>query len=169
MGSIQDVNAELKLNVAIIGGGIAGLATGLALQRKGHTCTVFEASAQLSEFGAGIQICANGSRILYSWGLAHEFLKVVNQSEISSIRRYSDDSVLGEIGNNPMSEWEYGFPWWQIYRPDLQDVLAKAAVKEGVRLECGRAVREVVADGGEVVFADGSRFVADLVVAADGE
>ena len=62
------------LNVTIIGAGIAGLSAGLSLQRKGHNVRVFEANPELAEFGAGIQLTPNATRILcHYWGLERAF------------------------------------------------------------------------------------------------
>jgi 2-polyprenyl-6-methoxyphenol hydroxylase-like FAD-dependent oxidoreductase len=55
--------------VAIIGAGIGGLAAALALLRQGLDVDVYEQSLELGEIGAGIQISANGTRVLYALGL----------------------------------------------------------------------------------------------------
>ena len=49
--------------MSIVGGGIAGLATALALARRGVVVEVYEQAEQISEIGAGIQISPNGSRV----------------------------------------------------------------------------------------------------------
>lgn len=112
-----------SLNIAIIGAGIAGLTTALAISKQQpfqHTITIYEAWPSLSELGAGIQLFSNASRILKQLGLEEEFRRVVNQPNIMQIVRYEDDAVLGEVPQNPQNEWEYGSPHWQIYRPDFQ-------------------------------------------------
>ena len=55
--------------IAIIGAGIGGLAAALALLRQGLDVDVYEQSPELGEIGAGIQISANGTRVLYALGL----------------------------------------------------------------------------------------------------
>jgi len=123
---------------------------------------------QLSEFGAGIQLSANATRIIYNWGLQDAFLKVVNQPAVNHFRRYADDKVIGEIPNNPISEFEYGFPHWTVYRPDFQDLLAEAAAKEGVKIRCGCRVRSVDDETGSLTLEDGTTETADLIIGADG-
>lgn len=49
-------SAQLKLDVVIIGGGIAGLATAFCLGRSGHCITIIEQTAGLENSGAGIQL-----------------------------------------------------------------------------------------------------------------
>jgi salicylate hydroxylase len=159
---------SLKLDVKIIGGGIGGLACALALARNGHEVSVYESNMELSEFGAGIQIAPNATRIIYQWGLQNEFLKVVNQPEVMNVRRYSDDRVLGELPHNPISDWEYGFPHWQIYRPDFQELLYQAAVKAGVKVHFGKRISEVDVEKGQFKLQDGTVETADLIIGADG-
>jgi salicylate hydroxylase len=56
-------------DVIIIGGGIGGLAAALALLRLGIDVGVYEQAAELAEVGAGVQIGANGTRVLHALGL----------------------------------------------------------------------------------------------------
>ena len=57
------------LNVIIIGAGMGGLATALALQRVGISATVYEAAPELSEVGAGLTISSNATHALEYCGL----------------------------------------------------------------------------------------------------
>ncbi|KAK5114255.1 hypothetical protein LTR85_010320 [Meristemomyces frigidus] len=167
MGSTS--KASLALDIKVIGAGIGGLACGLALARKGHQVTVFESGNSLSEFGGGLQLSPNATRLIISqWGLEEEFLKVVNVPEVMTVHRYSDDSVIGEIAHNPMVGWQYGYPHWQIYRPDLQSLLANGAEKAGVSMRFGQSVTAFDPEKGEFTLSDGTKHTADLVVGADG-
>jgi 2-polyprenyl-6-methoxyphenol hydroxylase-like FAD-dependent oxidoreductase len=56
--------------VVIIGGGIGGLTAALALLGQGLEVEVYEQSSELKEAGAGVQIGANGTRVLHALGLA---------------------------------------------------------------------------------------------------
>ncbi|TQE06521.1 hypothetical protein C1H46_007892 [Malus baccata] len=58
------------IGIAIVGGGICGLATALALHRKGFTSVVLERSESLRATGGGITIRANGWRALDELGVA---------------------------------------------------------------------------------------------------
>ena len=57
------------MKVIVVGGGIGGLTTALALLRQGIEPIVLERAPQLTEVGAGIQIAANGTIVLRELGL----------------------------------------------------------------------------------------------------
>lgn len=138
------------------------------MARKGHNVTVYESNTELSELGAGIQLQPNATRILYRWGLQDEFRKLSNEPSVMKLMRYSDARVVGEIAHNPQQEWEYGFPHWQCYRPDLQMLLYDAAVAAGAKVQFSSRVVDADVDKGIIILGDGRREEADLVVVADG-
>jgi len=57
------------VRVAIVGGGIAGLAFALALHQRGIACRVFESARQVKELGVGITLLPHGMRELTALGL----------------------------------------------------------------------------------------------------
>ena len=62
------------MNVAIVGGGIAGLALALNLHRRGIACRVFEAAPALHELGVGITLLPHAMRELTALGLQEQLL-----------------------------------------------------------------------------------------------
>ncbi|MEH1846886.1 MAG: FAD-dependent oxidoreductase [Nostoc sp.] len=62
--------------VIIIGGGIGGAATALALSRAGFKPVVYERTKELREVGAGIALWANATHILKNLGLLEEAMQV---------------------------------------------------------------------------------------------
>jgi hypothetical protein len=54
----------VSLKAIVIGAGIGGLATGIALRRSGVDVRVFERVAELTEVGAGISLWANALHAL---------------------------------------------------------------------------------------------------------
>jgi salicylate hydroxylase len=66
MGSISGWK---RLNVAIVGGGIGGLAAAISLRRAGHEVTIYERHDFAGEVGASISCAANGTRWLHEWGV----------------------------------------------------------------------------------------------------
>jgi NADH dehydrogenase FAD-containing subunit len=62
-------SAVEKLNIGIIGGGIGGVATAVALHRAGIEATVYERATELREVGAGMMLWPNATRVLKELGL----------------------------------------------------------------------------------------------------
>ena len=167
------------LDIKIIGGGIAGLSTALSLLASPnkhslpYRITILESAPSLSELGAGIQLNANATRIIHHLGLEKEFSEVANKPRIMEVRRYADDRVIGEIQQNPESEWLYNYPHWQVYRPDFQRLLAEAVERkeregEDIRILFNQRVQHVDHETGTITFQDGRTEKTDLVIAADG-
>ncbi|KAJ6028455.1 hypothetical protein N7540_004031 [Penicillium herquei] len=164
-------SSGIPFKITIIGAGIAGLSAALALSdiNNKHEITVLESNASLSEFGAGVQLYPNSTRLLHKWGVTPSLEKVAFKSSRMSVRRWQDNSELVSIMNNPVSTWLYGSPQWQIYRPDLQQVLfACAKERPNVSVLFGKSMVSVDHETGTVNLSDGDIIEADLTVAADG-
>lgn len=56
-----------SLKVAVLGGGIGGLATAISLRRAGHDVTVYERYGYVAEVGASISCANNGAKWLFEW------------------------------------------------------------------------------------------------------
>jgi salicylate hydroxylase len=153
--------------VAIIGGGIGGLAAALALERRGAETTVFEQSPTLSEIGAGINLTPNAIKALRALGVEDAVNAIASGSDFLNIRSWKSGRYISRTRRGDFRE-KFGAPNLSVHRADLLDVLAQAlkttAVRTGMRAVAieGR-VREAVAR-----FADGSEIEADIVVGADG-
>lgn len=92
MEAIHDVNiysdlqAVRSLNVIIVGAGIAGLSTGLALSQYHHSVTILESSSKHTEVGAGIQLAPNATRILRRLGVLDQVMEHTSVLSGVSIR-----------------------------------------------------------------------------------
>ncbi|MFD4259404.1 FAD-dependent oxidoreductase [Streptomyces sp. NPDC058534] len=115
-----------KPRIAVVGGGIGGLAAALALTRKGHEVRVFEQAPELRESGVGRHLGPNGSRVLERWGLG-ERLRALGVRPIGmEVRDWSHGTTLVR---QPMGEeWlaEFGAPYYTIHRADLHTMLAES-------------------------------------------
>ncbi|CAN6687116.1 unnamed protein product [Malus baccata var. baccata] len=116
--------ADEELEIAIVGGGICGLATALALHRKGFTSVVLERSESLRATGGGIVIRANGWRALDELGVASKLRQTAQplQGTLISLE-------INEVGNR-------GVEARCLKRSDLIETLAESLPVGTIRLGC---------------------------------
>lgn len=115
-------------DIAIVGAGIAGLTTALALARRDRACVVYEKARTLSEAGAGIQLSPNASRILIDLGLEQGLLRHAAAPDRIALFRGTSGEPLADIPLGRQALERYGAPYWVIHRADLQDVLVRAVM-----------------------------------------
>src|SRR6202451_3755 len=97
--------------IAIVGGGIGGLAAALALVRRGIDVEVYEQARELRELGAGVQISANGTRVLHALGLKAELDKVQVLPAGKAIRLWNTGQSWKLFDLGLESVGRYGFPY----------------------------------------------------------
>ena len=154
------------LNIAVLGGGIGGLAAALALQARGAEVRVLEQAEAIREVGAGIQVSPNGLRVLEALGLGEGFRRISVAGQAVSLRDYrAGREVLRMDLCGLASGQEYRF----VHRADLIDLLAGAARDAGVQIRLLQRARSVVPGvRPEVQLCNGDSVHADLVIGADG-
>lgn len=157
--------------VLIAGGGIGGLATAIALARRGIPSHVLERRPTFHDEGAGIQIAPNGTRILRRLGVADALYPRVGVPETICMR----DGLSGEaIVRLPLGQWiatRHGAPYWVVLRSDLHAALLNAVREEPlIALSMGFPVVELAADEEmvAVVTSSGHAWTGRALIAADG-
>jgi len=157
--------------VAIVGGGIGGLAAALALIQRGIDVEVYEQAPELRELGAGVQISANGTRVLHALGLKAALEKVQVLPSGKAIRLWNTGQSWKLFDLGLESVKRYGSPYITIHRGDLHGVIAEALerAKPGA-VHLGRKCigLEQRADAVVLRFETGDPVTAKLVVGADG-
>jgi salicylate hydroxylase len=153
--------------IAIIGGGIGGLAAALALERRGAETIVCEQASALSEFGAGINLTPNAIKAFRALGIEAEVEAIGSGSEFQMIRSWKSGRLISRIPRGDFRK-KFGAPNLTVHRVDLLNVLAGALKTTEIRLG-KRAVAAESREGSAMArFADGSDIEADIVVGADG-
>jgi salicylate hydroxylase len=114
------------LRILIAGAGIGGLTAALALLRSGIDVEVYEQAPELKEVGAGVQLAANGTRVLYALGIGDELKALSCEAQGKEIRHWQTGETWKLFDLGPASIERYGFPYFTVYRPDLLEVLARA-------------------------------------------
>jgi len=150
-------------DVAVIGGGVAGLAAAVALARRGAAVEVFERSAALGEAGGGLQVAPNGMRVLDALGLGGAARAASLRAEaVVLVDGLSGRTVtrLDLLRHAPELEWRL------FHRADLVALLATEAGAAGVALRMGQAVDAGPDRPGGVDLGAGGRRA--LAIGADG-
>src|SRR5581483_2534091 len=157
-----------RLHVAVVGSGIGGLATALALLRVGLEVDVYEQAQTLQALGAGIHIGPNGARILQRFGLGTQIDAVAVQTVAEETRRWDDNRLLARFTNGEENRAKYGAPIYCFHRGELQRILREAVPDALVHLGHRCVGVRQRPNSAELTFADGSTATADVVVGADG-
>ncbi|WP_219414418.1 FAD-dependent monooxygenase [Pseudonocardia nigra] len=162
------MTTKIDTDVVVVGGGIGGLGSALALTRAGVRVRVLEQATEFGEVGAGLQMAPNATRILRSWGLLE---RVVARGVVPQ-RLAMRDAVDGqELTHLDLADVErrYGAPYVVIHRSDLHAILLEACREAGVELVTDAAVTGVeLGPDRAVALGDGRHDGGRIVLAADG-
>jgi 2-polyprenyl-6-methoxyphenol hydroxylase-like FAD-dependent oxidoreductase len=158
--------------VVIVGAGIGGLTTALAVARAGFAVVICERAAELTEIGAGIQLSPNAGRILAGLGLDDAIAAAAIEPPAIDVRNGVSGAMIVSIPVAMFRE-RYGFPYRVIHRADLQAVLVAAVRKTAdIKLMLGATIADVLPRGRELlVKLRGKRnelVRAVAIVGADG-
>jgi salicylate hydroxylase len=157
--------------VLIAGAGIGGLVAGLSLIKHGMDVEIFEQAPELRELGAGVQLSANGTRVLIALGLEEAMKAVACEPSGKEIRLYSSGQTWKLFDLGASSREMYGAPYWMVHRGDLHRVLLDAFNQRAPgRLHLGiRCIGfEETESGAELHLDDGRSVTGDVVIGADG-
>jgi salicylate hydroxylase len=157
-------------HVLVAGGGIGGLTAALALLQRGFDVDVYEQATELREVGAGLQISANGNRVLHELGVGEALRALACEAAGKEVRLWNTGQAWKLFDLGALSVERYGFPYYTVYRPDLLAVLA-----DGVRREKPDAIHlgvpctglEQDADG-VTLKLEGGAARGDVLIGADG-
>ena len=156
----------VSLAPLIIGAGIGGLSTAIALQRRGVALRVFEAASTLSPVGAGILVPPNAMNILGRYDLAGQVRgKGIPIESFVVLDRHGRviSKLSASYTQNGVSQQAVA-----IHRGQLQQVLLGALSPD--TLSTGKQCVQISThtDHAEAMFGDGTKASADFIVGADG-
>lgn len=166
----RDASGVSPIRVAVIGGGIGGLATAAFLNRAAIDVTVFEQASALTEVGAGLVVSPNAVRLLRRLGQFARFRERAVALQVGwEFRRWEDGQVLFSQELGTECERRYGEQCYVTHRADLLDSIRAAVPQSSLRLGHRLvSLRSSSSEGVEITFADGTQTSADVVIGADG-
>jgi len=150
------------MSVGIIGGGIGGVATAIALQQSGIPATVYERAPRLTEVGAGMMLWPNATRVLKSLGLLDD-IAARSGPNTNFLVRADCGKVLMSIDLG-----QFEVPALCARRSDLLASLLTKLPAESICLGREFTRLEQLDRGVRAHFADGSVAEHDALIGADG-
>jgi len=154
-------------HVLVIGGGIAGMATAIALSRRGVAVDIVEADPEWRVYGAGITITGPTLRAFRDLGLLPAIEREGYLVRGQRMFLY-DGTLLAEQDPPPIAP---GLPTaGGIMRPKLHQIMSAEVLALGVNVRLGATLVDFTQDalGVSVTFSDGTSGRYELVVGADG-
>ncbi|KAI4638417.1 hypothetical protein J4E93_010217 [Alternaria ventricosa] len=170
MGSTAP-NSWKPLSVGIIGGGIGGLSSAIALRRAGHTVTIYERNDFAGEAGASVSCAANGTRWLHEWGV-----DVEKGDPVVLKKLINRDWTTGEpVSVYDLDDYEerWGYVYNMFHRQYMHKMLMECALQEEgegtpVELLVNHACQSIDLATNQITFSNNTTFHHDLIIGADG-
>ncbi len=149
------------MRAVVIGAGIVGLTSGIALRRAGIEVVIYEHAPEIRAAGAGLGLWANALAVFDELGIGDEVRAIGRPSEM-----YFHDPA-GRLLETP----EFGVEdhrYLLVHRAKLNDLLADAVGRENIRLSTGFEAYDEHADHITARLTDGGTEKADVLIGADG-
>ncbi|WP_420393168.1 FAD-dependent monooxygenase [Acuticoccus sp.] len=155
------------MTIAVVGGGIAGLAVALALHDVDDVVVLERRSSEAANAGAGIQVSPNAVKALGSIGAAGVVALAADAPDGLCVLPAHGERPLVRLAYRPVMEQRFGAPYLTASRAALHGALARAVAGHSVEVRHGAAV-EGVSRAGDGWHLGGVDVIARLVIAADG-
>jgi len=156
------------LKVLVVGGGIGGMSTAIALRGIGAGVDLIDIDPNWGVSGAGITITGPTLRAFKALGVLEEITAQAYTGE--GIRVCDVQGRTLEVLDTPMAP-EAGVPGsGGATRPGIHKILAARLQAAGTQVRLGLTVNgfQPQADGVQVSFSNGEQARYDLVIGADG-
>ena len=155
------------MEIAIIGAGMGGLTTGIALKKFGHQVTIYEQAVQILPVGAAISLWSNGVKCLNYLGLTEQVAKLGGQMNDLAYIDGLNGEVMTQFSLAPLIE-EVGQRPYPVSRAELQNMLMDEFGRQDIQLGKKMVSIEDKGQHVEIGFQDGSTVSAALLIGADG-
>ena len=155
------------MEITIIGAGMAGLTTGIALKKFGHQVTIYEQAEQILPVGAAISLWSNGVKCLNYLGLTEQVEKLGGKMDNLAYIDGLTGDVMTQFSLYPLIE-EVGQRPYPVSRAELQNMLMDEFGREDIHLGKRMVALEQQAGKVKLQFEDGAEVETELLIGADG-
>ncbi|MFS0862305.1 FAD-dependent monooxygenase [Fredinandcohnia sp. 179-A 10B2 NHS] len=157
----------MSKKVIIIGAGIGGLCTAIALIKEGYEVKVFEKAAQLTHVGAGIVLAANALKALGTLGVEKNVVSSGAHVGKAEIRSW-DGKLIVELPTHEQAN-RYGTYSYLIHRAKLVSILVNK-LNSNTKIQLNKKLVKFTQTENKVTafFEDGTNEDADILIGADG-
>ncbi|KAF3931025.1 hypothetical protein ABW20_dc0102918 [Dactylellina cionopaga] len=157
-----------KPEIAIIGGGIAGLGLAIALQAQDFPCTVYEQAPEQGRFSGAIMLAPNSLRILDTLGI-YERIRAKGWSfeavAMKDMEGKTSDRIF--LGSKKLFEYDALRIYRNVFIKELQAVCHERGINVKYETKYSHIIEESN-DGVKFALADGTEINCDVLIAADG-
>jgi len=173
------------MEIAILGAGIGGLSSAIALKEAGNQVRVYERGSDFSSAGGGLVCWPNASFVLDKLGVLSAIK--LQGGEIKVMNRLSDEGELLSCWNNESLNLLMGYKSYSILRRDLINILANRVKQLGIAVHFDHQVTAITRDrrqspkqgrknsekednqqSSRVQFLNGNSLTTDIIIGADG-
>ena len=161
----------MKDQTLVVGGGLGGLTTALALARDGRSVRVLEGAPAFGAIGYGIQFGPNVFHALARIGVADAILSKADFPPALLMFDALTGHEVTRVPTGPSLRARFHYPYIVIHRVDLHNALLDACRSDPlITLEPEAMVSRFTDDGDRVTVTtdDGRSFQGDLLIGADG-
>jgi len=156
------------VEISILGGGIAGLSTAIALKQTGFDVTVYERFSRPTEIGAGIVCWPNASFVLEQLGVLDKVSKA--SGSLNYMNRFTNTGEpIGSLDINELNRL-MDYPSYSIIRKDLMNILIQRTIELNITIHYQHDVIELFDNNlnTSVQFSNGKNIQPDIIIGADG-
>lgn len=157
--------------ILIAGGGVGGLASALALGRKGYRVRVFEQAREFGAIGYGIQLGPNAFHMFERLGISEAVLREADLPPAAVWFDAYSGAEVTRVDTGPDIRKRFTYPYIIIHRVDLHNVLLSSCrAVDTIEFAAASAVTGFDDHGDHVVVhtADGGRSEGAMLIGADG-
>lgn len=153
----------MKNLISIIGGGISGLSTAIALKNKGFHVKIYEKNADFSSPETGVLLGANALHALNELGIMADIKK----------HGFSTDSwtILSDTGKELTEIYQLSkdYPTYTfIHRQDLIQILSQKIQHDMIYFNEKLSDFMYTPDGIDLYFENGKQVATEYLIASDG-